>query len=177
MDIGFISRFIHPAPYFSNMDPKLVEQSMRPKMTSEAAEIFKESVKYILTEWPSLNLAIENGMGGPQAQEKRDWMCQVIVESLVKEKDIDVDEFLGEIINQEFDTLIEDGSLEYNSLWINKFYKDCLQGKQQEVKDAITNAALKKLSLGNTRIPAPVCQTQDSSEDEELDDYDDDEDD
>lgn len=159
------------------MDSKSGENPVRPKMMPEAAEIFKESVKYVLTEWPSLNLAIENGMGGPQAQEKRDWMCQVIIESLLKEKDIDVDEFLGEIINQEFDTLIEDGSLEYNSQWINKFYKDCLYGKQQEVKDAITNAAMKKLSLGNTRIPPPICQTQDSSEDDDELDDDEDEDD
>lgn len=143
-------------------------------MTPEAAEIFQESVKYVIKEWPSLNLAIENGMGGPQAEQKRDWMCQVVIESLMKEKDIDVDEFLGEIINQEFDTLIEDGSLEYNSQWINKFFKDCLQGKHQEVKDAITNASLKKLSLGNTKIPPPVCQTQDSSDDDEEDDDDDD---
>lgn len=148
------------------MESGSVENHVHLKMTPEAVEIFKESVKYVLTEWPSLNLAIENGMGGSQAQEKRDWMCQVIIESLLKEKDIEVDEFLGEIINQEFDTLIEDGSLEYNSQWINKFHKDCLLGKQQEVKDAITNAAMKKLSLGSTRIPPPVCQTQDSSEEE-----------
>lgn len=134
---------------------------------------FKKAVHYIIHEWPSLDLAIENGMGGRDAREKRDWMCQTVVTTLCKAKDMDLEDFLAQMINQEFDTLIEDGSLEYNAKWIEKFYKDCLQGKDQEVVQSIEQAARKKQSLGNMRIPAPVCQTQESSDDDDDDDDDD----
>lgn len=140
------------------------------KMSPSGAETFKKAVHYIFTEWPALDLAIENGMGGSQAKEKRDWMCRAVADVLLKEKDIDLEDYIGEMINQEFDTLIEDGSLEYNIKWIHKFYKDCLQGKEQEVTDSIDQASRKKLSLGNIKIPPPVCQTQDTSEDEDEND-------
>lgn len=141
-------------------------------MSERGNEVFKKAIKYILTEWPSLELAIENGMGGAQARDKRDWICQTIAEVLLKGKDVDLEDYLAEMINQEFDTLIEDGSLEYNTKWIEKFYKDCLQGKEEEVMRAIEQASQKKVSLGNVKIPPPVCETKDSDEDEE--DYDED---
>lgn len=138
------------------------------KMSQQGSEIFRRAVDYILTEWPSLNLAIENGMGGYQALEKRVWMCKTIVEVMLKEKDVDLEDYLAELVNQEFDTLIEDGSLEYNTKWIEKFYKDCLQGKDQEVLNSINQASQKKISLGNVKIPAPVCVNADSSDEEEV---------
>lgn len=143
------------------------------RMSQSSAEVFKKAVDYILTEWPSLNLAIENGMGGSQSREKKDWMCKTVAEAVIKDKDIDLEEYLAEIVNQEFDTLIEDGSLEYNTKWIEKFYKDCLQGKDQEVLNSINQASLKKISLGNIKIPPPVCETKDTSDDEEDSDEED----
>lgn len=139
------------------------------RMTQTGAEVFKKAVRYILTEWPSLNLAIENGMGGFQAKEKLEWMCNTIIEATLNQKDVELDDYISEIINQEFDTIIEDGSLEYNTNWINKFYKDCLQGKEQEVLSSLNHAASKKLSLSNMRIPPPVCQTQESSDSDDDD--------
>lgn len=136
-------------------------------MSQQGSEVFRRAVDHILTEWPSLNLAIENGMGGSQAQEKRVWMCKTIAEVMLKEQDIDLEDYLAELVNQEFDTLIEDGSLEYNTKWIEKFYKDCLQGKDQEVLNSINQASQKKISLGNMRIPAPVCENVESSDDDE----------
>lgn len=111
-------------------------------------------------------------MGGQQAREIRDWMCNTVAETMLKEKDIELDDFLYEMIDNEFDSRIEDGSLEYNTKWIEKFYKDCLQGKQQDVINSINQAAAKKQSLGNVRIPPPVCQTQESSDEDDDDDED-----
>lgn len=136
-------------------------------MSPTGVEVFNKAVRYILMEWPSLNFAIENGMGGRQAREIREWMCKTVSDTILRGQDIDLEDFIAEIINQEFDTLIEDGSLEYNAKWIDKFYRDCLQGKEQEVLDQLKKASDKKLSLGSIRIPAPVCQkTEDTSDDE-----------
>ena len=138
-------------------------------LTQSGHEIFREAVKYVLTEWPSLNLAIENGMGGYQAQEKQRWMAEHITETMLKGKDLDLEDYLAQIVNQEFDTLIEDGSLEYNAKWICKFYKDCLQGKEQEVLSSINQASAKKQSLGNMKIPLPVNMTEESTDNEDDD--------
>lgn len=142
-------------------------------LNPEQLEVFSKAVKYILTEWPSLNFAIENGMGGSEAKQKHSWMIEHIIEIMIKGKDVDLDEYLAEIINQEFDTLVEDGSLEYNTQWINKFYKDCLQGKHSDVMLSIDQAAAKKQSLGTMRIPAPQSMNQESEDDESEDDEED----
>lgn len=136
------------------------------RLTQEAQETFSQAVNYIIKEWPALDLAIENGMGGSHSLEIRDWMTRVVIDSFVKDPDMELNYFLTDILDQEFDTVIEDGSLEYNVQWINKFYKDCVQGKQQEVQEQIAKAKQKKLSLGNMRIPAPIRLNQDSSEEE-----------
>lgn len=149
------------------------QSATRPPTTSlSGVEIFREAVKYVLTEWPSLNFAIENGMGGRESQEKRAWMCEHIAEVMIKGRDIDLEDYLAEILNQEFDTLVEDGSLEYNAKWIEKFFKDCQQGKEQEVLASIKQAAANKRSLGNMRIPAPLDVTKESSDESEEDDDD-----
>lgn len=148
-------------------------------LNSTQKEAFSSAVKYILTEWPSLNFAIENGMGGTDAKQKQAWMCEHIADVIQKDTDIDLVDYLSEIVNQEFDTLIEDGSLEYNSSWITKFYKDCLQGREQDVVNSIRQAAAKKQSLGNMRIPAPQKLSQDEDDDDiegDADDFDSDDD-
>ena len=147
-------------------------QTASTSISQAGVDAFKRAVKYILTEWPSLNFAIENGMGGSDSKEKRAWMCDHIIEVMLRNKDIDLDDYLAQIINQEFDTLIEDGSLEYNTRWIEKFHKDCLQGREQEVSNSIDQAAAKKISLGNTKIPTPVNTTQESSDDSDDDEGD-----
>lgn len=117
------------------------------RLTEKGSEIFRKAVGHLINDWPSLDLAIENGMGGSEAREKRDWMSKTIAETMLKGKDLDVQAFLEDILDQEFDTIIEDGSLEYTSSWIEKFYKDCLQGKEEDVLCAITQASMKKLKL------------------------------
>lgn len=142
------------------------------RLSQTQAEVFTKAVRYILTEWPSLNFAIENGMGGSDAKQKREWMCDHIVEVMVQGNDLDLEDYLAEMINQEFDTIVEDGSLEYNTQWISKFFKDCLQGKEQEVMNSINRASANNQSLGNMRIPQPQNMNRDSDDDDSYDDDD-----
>lgn len=145
------------------------------QMSQQGAEIFIKAVNHILNNWPSLDLAIENGMGGRDNLEKRKWMIATLTNDMLKGKDIDVEYYLEELIDEEFNTRFEDGSLEYNAKWIEKFYKDCLMGKDQDVLYAITQASLKKMSLDRVKIPAPVCQTNPDDESDSAEDDEDDE--
>jgi hypothetical protein len=139
-------------------------------MSQLGMDAFRKAVHYVLTEWPSLNFAIDNGMGGAESKQKQAWMCDHIAEMMIKGKDLDLEYYIAEILDQEFDTRVEDGSLEYNVKWIEKFFKDCQQGKEQSVMDQINNAAANKRSLGNMRIPPPVNATKESSDDDSDDD-------
>lgn len=141
-----------------------------PKLSQAGNEIFRKAVKYILTEWPSLDFAIDNGMGGLEAREKRSWMINHITETVLSGQDVDLEYYMSEILDQEFNTIIEDGSLDYNAKWIIKFYRDCTEGRHQEVLNSITQASKKKISLGNMAIPKPICDTRESSDDDDEDD-------
>ena len=65
--------------------------------------------------WSSLQVAIEQGMGGPEAREKEEWMVGVIANYCKDEgsslDQYDLQEYVETIIDNEFDTIIEDGSI------------------------------------------------------------------
>lgn len=87
---------------------------------------FVEVVKRVIGKWSALQIAIAHGMGGPFVREKEEWLCNVITDFFNQNSDLDPDEvgeYIGEILNNEFDTLIEDGSLEDICLRLIKYYK------------------------------------------------------
>lgn len=87
--------------------------------------LFLHSVQITLAEWEALTAAIENGMGGLFVDEKLAWFSDVIVAyykdttktrradkkaDLTKFDRKDAQEYIEEIMNREFDTLLEDDS-------------------------------------------------------------------
>lgn len=41
---------------------------------------FTEGLTYVLRSWSALKLAVEQDWGGPDSEEKRDWMAETLVE-------------------------------------------------------------------------------------------------
>lgn len=81
--------------------------------------------------WPALTFAIQNSLGGPQSSEKRDWFAGAISELLEANTDADVDyveEFLLQVMNDEFDLNVEDGSAEEIASSIVAYRKSTLAG-------------------------------------------------
>jgi hypothetical protein len=92
--------------------------------------LFLTAVRQSLSEWEALQQAIEHGMGGSEAREKELWMSQVIVDYFKEYPDLsptEVADYVEEILDNEFQTEVKDGSLEvmgtvlcrYHSLWKN----------------------------------------------------------
>ena len=80
---------------------------------------FDLSIALTLHSWSALTLAVQNSWGGPLSGEKRDWFAGAISDlfqqqtSLGAEVDVDyLDEFLIQVMNDEFELQIEDGSSE-----------------------------------------------------------------
>jgi pre-rRNA-processing protein TSR2 len=76
-----------------------------------------------LSLWPALALAVQNQWGGPLSTEKRDWFAGAI-STLLDETPpsvMDVDylkEFILQVMLDEFEVCVEDGSVEEVALGI-----------------------------------------------------------
>ncbi|KAG8554722.1 hypothetical protein GDO81_003874 [Engystomops pustulosus] len=76
--------------------------------------LFHEAVQAVLGSWPVLQIAVENGFGGPHGQEKAQWMVGAVHDYFCSNSDLEqyeVEDTLQGILNDEFDTMVEDGSL------------------------------------------------------------------
>ncbi|KAM7045152.1 pre-rRNA-processing protein TSR2 homolog isoform 2-T2 [Molossus nigricans] len=76
--------------------------------------LFGAGVRAALEAWPALQIAVENGFGGVHSQEKAEWLGGAVEEYFFRNADLELDEvedFLGELMTNEFDTVVEDGSL------------------------------------------------------------------
>lgn len=74
---------------------------------------FDLSIALTLATWPALTLAVQNSWGGPESSEKRDWFAGAISDLIEATPDADVEyveEFMLQIMNDEFDINVEDGS-------------------------------------------------------------------
>ncbi|MCJ1245325.1 rRNA accumulation- protein [Trapelia coarctata] len=92
---------------------------------------FELSIALTLSTWPALSLAVQNGWGGPNSSEKRDWFAGAISELLETTPDADVEyleEFLLQVMNDEFDANLEDGSAEEIAARVVGFRKLTAQG-------------------------------------------------
>ena len=74
---------------------------------------FDLSIALALATWPALTLAVQNLWGGPESSEKRDWFAGAISDLIQNTPDADVEyveEFMLQVMNDEFDINVEDGS-------------------------------------------------------------------
>ncbi|XP_012589756.1 PREDICTED: pre-rRNA-processing protein TSR2 homolog isoform X2 [Condylura cristata] len=80
----------------------------------DSRALFGAGVRAALEAWPALQIAVENGFGGVHSQEKAEWLGGAVEEYFFRNADLELDEvedFLGELMTNEFDTVVEDGSL------------------------------------------------------------------
>jgi len=86
-----------------------------PPTPEKIASKFDLSIALTLSTWPALSLAVQNSWGGPDSSEKRDWFAGAISDLIAAIPDADVEyleEFLLQVMNDEFDVNVEDGSAE-----------------------------------------------------------------
>ncbi|XP_071961307.1 pre-rRNA-processing protein TSR2 homolog [Antedon mediterranea] len=80
---------------------------------TEQKDIFYRGIEALLQGWTVLQLAVQHGFGGPYGREKAEWFVGAIWQWFQENDGIEpdeLDEFLSEILNTEFDTIAEDGS-------------------------------------------------------------------
>ena len=122
-----------------------------------ADPLLLQLLHHSLSEWPALQLAIDQGMGGADARQKQTWMGQVIYDFLLLNKHaVDEDElyyYIADIMDNEFDTIVDDGSMSLLTRRVTHFCKLQLEGNEQELSN-ILDKKRSEVSIGH-QVAAP----------------------
>ena len=136
---------------------------------SATSVLFARGVIARLAIWATLRIAVKENWGGPGASSKRTWLASVIVDAFEEQKPIPDDQYIEELLLQvmsdEYETVIEDGSAEAVAVDIVRLWDETQIGKGDLV---VKFEELAEKARGKT----PNVQEQVVSEDDDDDDDD-----
>ncbi|CAB1440934.1 unnamed protein product [Pleuronectes platessa] len=130
-------------------------------------ELFSEGVRAVLHTWPVLQIAVDNGFGGVYAQQKADWMVDVVQQYFHDNADLlqcEVEDYIAELMNQEFDTVVDDGSLPQVSISLLQMFSQWRKGELQQLQHTISTLTQKKSQ--RAKVTAPPTQSDEESDSE-----------
>nr|AAH92688.1 Dt1p1a10l protein [Danio rerio]AAI65180.1 Dt1p1a10l protein [Danio rerio] len=118
-------------------------------LSSSTREVFSEAVRAVLETWPVLQIAVDNGFGGAFSQQKAEWMVDALQQYFTDNGDLqqdEVEDFISELMNNEFNTVVDDGSLPQVAQQVCGMFQQCEQGRLAEVREQILKLKQKKTS-------------------------------
>ncbi|KAL6714306.1 rRNA accumulation-related protein [Lecanora helva] len=147
--------------------------ALPPQLTTEKIQSkFDLSIALALSTWPALTLAIQNSWGGPESVEKRDWFAGAISDLIAGAPDADVEyleEFLLQVMNDEFDVNVEDGSAEEIAAKIIGLRKLTNQGDFAMVDEMYQQWQERQSRVGSSRINFQLVDRKDDEDDTDWD--------
>ena len=105
--------------------------------TEKCKAQFELGVTLSLFLWPSLSLAVVNNWGGPDSKDKQEWFAQTTIDLLEENPDADgewIETFLLQVMLDEFEVNVDDGSGYEVAEQILKLRRDCGKGDFREVE-------------------------------------------
>jgi pre-rRNA-processing protein TSR2 len=136
---------------------------------AERYPAFKTAIATVFKRWTALKIAVDQGYGGRKGQEIAAWM-ETVLEDFFYDNDSllgeEVSFFLGTIMNQEFNTLVQDSSLEEMGNDLCKYFQMCVEKKEAELLEVLS-----KLDMATPRTIQCLSRSthEDTSEEEESD--------
>ncbi|KAK7438179.1 rRNA accumulation-related protein [Stygiomarasmius scandens] len=134
--------------------------------------LFARGVIARLAIWSTLRVAVLESWGGPGAAEKRTWLAGVIVDTFEEQSpppdDQYIEELLLQVMQDEYEVSVEDGSAESVAVDIVRIWEEVSSGKQELVvkfEDLADKLKDKK----------PMVETQAEGDEEDWEDDGDDE--
>ena len=135
-------------------------------------------VQSVFSRWTALQLAVAHSMGGPESDAKYQAFIDAFAQYLFRNvrpsismssMEQDIQEYLDEILDEEFNTVLDDGSSQELAQLFLRYMQWIHQGKladvQQELQAQQTTAPAIHMSVRN-----PNDDGSSSSSDEEEDD-------
>lgn len=129
---------------------------------------------YLLFSYPPLTLAVKESFGGPQSPQKREWLAGTLSEYMATAPSAEADdigELLVQVFGDEFEMVVDDGTLEGLCRGLEAARDAVREGKGggvvRELK-GVYDCSLK----GNGTIVAGCADGDDEEEDEDDEDDD-----
>lgn len=91
-----------------------------------------------LSLWPALTLAVQNQWGGPDSSDKRDWFAGAIADLFSSRPDTDIEDVetvLLQVMLDEFEVNVDDGSAFEVAEQVMRLRRDCGKGEFAEVAE------------------------------------------
>ncbi|KAL2217333.1 putative pre-rRNA processing protein [Thermoascus aurantiacus ATCC 26904] len=154
-------------------------------LTPEQQSKLDLGITLALHNWPALTLAVQSSWGGPTSADKRDWLCGAISDLLQDRPDTDAEDLedvLVQVMNDEFDVVVDDGSAEEVAKQIMELRAQVARNEFEQVQ-AMWEAwkekeeRRKKGGAGRDDDAARMFKRVEDQEDSDEDDDDDDEED
>ncbi|KAM9833719.1 pre-rRNA-processing protein TSR2 homolog [Syngnathus typhle] len=134
--------------------------------SADSRALFTDGVRAVLHTWPVLQIAVDNGFGGLYGQQKADWLVDVVQQYFHDNDDLaqdEVEDFISTLMDQEFQTVVDDGSLPQVCVRLMQMFSQWQQGALQQLSDSI-----RLLTLNQTSRAKVTAQPSDSDSDGET---------
>ncbi|KAF9530896.1 Pre-rRNA-processing protein TSR2-domain-containing protein [Crepidotus variabilis] len=131
---------------------------------------FAKGVISRLSIWTTLRIAVQENWGGPHGSAKRTWLASEIVDAFETQNPLPDDQYIEEMLLQvmadEFETVVEDGSAEAVSKDIVRLWDETRSGNQDSVRrfDELAERVKGKRPNAQEKI---VSEDEDDWEDDE----------
>ncbi|KAL3851702.1 hypothetical protein ACJMK2_015429 [Sinanodonta woodiana] len=139
-------------------------------MAAPVHTLFQTAVENVLNGWTVLQLAVSHGFGGAESREKASWMVYAVDQWFQENKSIEtfeLEDFLADVLDFEFDTVADDGSLPEVARLICGFHRLCQAGDESQVRQKLSQLprATTHSSIRSQEVPDMVeCDENDSEQ-------------
>ncbi|CAL8318953.1 unnamed protein product [Merluccius merluccius] len=119
----------------------------------------------------SKQIAVDNGFGGAYGQQKAEWMVEVVQKYFYENSDLvpaEVEEYISVLLDQEFNTVVEDGSLVQLSQQLCSLFSECQQGAVESVRQTVASLAQKNCGRAKVTEPLPSDGEESGGETEAM---------
>ncbi|KAJ5669720.1 hypothetical protein N7462_010790 [Penicillium macrosclerotiorum] len=129
------------------------------------------AITLALNNWPALTLAVQSNWGGPTSDDKRAWLCGAISDMLSDRPETDAEDLedvLIQVMNDEFDVVIDDESAGNVAAEIMEFKAQTTRGEFAIIQQMWEN--WQKKSQQKSSAAKMFKQVEAQDEDQETDD-------
>ena len=130
--------FKFPRARFVSQEEKKRMESSNSAPPAASSILFARGVIARLAIWATLRIAVQENWGGAHGSEKRTWLASVIVDAFEEQiptpEDQYIEEMLLQVMADEFEAVVEDGSAESVAQDIVKIWDQTRIGKDDLVK-------------------------------------------
>ncbi|GLI76425.1 rRNA accumulation- protein [Penicillium ochrochloron] len=150
-------------------------QSTTAAPAHDAASYLDLAITLCLNNWPALTLAVQSNWGGPTSGDKRDWLCGAISDMLNDRPETDAEDLedvLIQVMNDEFEVMIDDESAGNVALEIMEFKAQTTRGEFGAIQQLWESWQTKSQQKSSAASMFKKVDARD--EDQETDDEEDD---